>query len=337
MAGAEYLSKIRSLGLKEAQLADPNFNAIIEYAGLKPGMGLTVGNALRRVLLSSIAGYAIRNVTISGVQHEFSSIPGVKEDAQQLIMNLKKIVFKGEISKTKIALNVMGGCIVTGKNLSCSNVEVVNQDAYICALDKGFNLKLEMTLEKSVGIKLSSEVKDYDIELGAIACDSFFSPIESVNFEVVAREDGYEDLRLQIVTNGSISSQEAFDHALSLLQDQLGKHSAENNTKQTVAIATGTKRLDVLSPNLFLKIEDLPDMSVRILRCLKLLGVVYVGDLVKMSSKTLMKEPNFGENSLNKLMEKLAPMGLSLDMEIPGWPPENLASKAEEIGSKSIL
>ncbi len=333
-----YLSKIKSLGLREQNLADENFSAIIEYTNLKRGMGTTVGNALRRVLLSSVQGYAIRSVTISGIQHEFSSIPGVKEDAQQLIINLKKIIFKGEISKTKANLNIVGPCVVTGADIACSNVSVVNADAYICSLDKGFNIKLEMNIEKSSGIKLASSIKDYEIELGAIACDSFFSPVESVNFEVQEHEtDGYEDLRLHIITNGSVSPNEAFQYSLNLLMEQFSKHAGFDQSARSSASTSGTKRMDVLSPNLFLKIEDLPDISTRTLRCLKMLGIVYVGDLVKVSKDTLMKEPNFGENSLNRLLEKLSSMGLTLDMNIPGWPPENLVAKAEEIRNNSVL
>lgn len=332
-----YLSKIKSLGLREQNLADENFSAIIEYTNLKRGMGTTIGNALRRVLLSSVQGYGIRCVTISGIQHEFSAIPGVKEDAQQVIMNLKKIIFKGEISKTKATLNIVGPCIVTGADIACSNVSVVNSDAYICSLDKGFNLKLEMNIEKSAGIKLANATKDYEIELGAIACDAFFNPIESVNFEVQEHEtDGYEDVRMHIVTNGSITPNEAFQYSLNLLMEQLGKHAGFDESARVTAL-TNTKRMDVLSPNLFLKIEDLPDISTRTLRCLKMLGIVYVGDLVKVSRETLMNEPNFGENSLNKLLEKLAAMGLTLDMNIPGWPPENLAAKAEDIRNNSTL
>ena len=333
-----YLSKIKSLGLREQNLADENFSAIIEYTNLKRGMGTTVGNALRRVLLGAVPGYAIRCVTISGVQHEFSSIPGVKEDAQQSIMNLKKIIFKGEISKTKATLNIVGPCTVTGADIACSNVQVVNPDAYICSLDKGFNLKLEMNVEKSTGIKLASNTKDYEIELGAIACDAFFCPVESVNFEVHEHETGgCEDLRLHVVTNGSITPNEAFQYSLNLLMEQFSKHAGFDETARPAATAVGAKRMDVLSPNLFLKIEDLPDISTRTLRCLKMLGIVYVGDLVKVSKDTLMKEPNFGENSLNKLLEKLATMGLTLDMNIPGWPPENLAAKAEDIRNSSVL
>jgi len=333
-----YLSKIKSLGLREQNLADENFSAIVEYSNLKRGMGTTIGNALRRVLLGTVPGYAVRHVTISGVQHEFATIPGVKEDAQQVIMNLKKIIFKGEISKTKATLNIVGPCVVTGADIACSNIHVVNPDNYICSLDKGFNLKLEMNLEKSSGIKLANNMKDYEMELGAIACDAFFCPIESVNFEVIEHEtDGYEDLRMHIVTNGSITPNEAFQYSLTLLLEQLGKHAGFDESARPVTSTVSAKRMDVLSPNLFLKIEDLPDISTRTLRCLKMLGMVYVGDLVKISKETLMKEPNFGENSLNKLLEKLSSMGLTLDMNIPGWPPENLASKAEDIRNNSVL
>lgn len=337
---AEYLAKIKSLGLREQNLADDNFRDVIEYQRIKRGMGVTLGNALRRVLLRSVPGYAMRYVNISGAQHEFLAIPGVKEDAQELIMNLKKIVFKGEISKAKASLNLVGPCLVTAADITCSNISVVNTDLVICTLDKGFNLKLEMSLEKNSGIKLiSKNPKDHDMELNAIPCDAFFSPIEGVNFEINEYEsEDYEDLKLEIITNGSITPKEAFNYSLNLLMEQLGKCSELNGElNQMASNAHNVKRMDVLSPNLFLKIEDLPDISTRTLRCLKLLGIVFVGDLVKMSKETLMNEPNFGENSLNKLLEKLSSMGLTLDMNIPNWSPEDLSDKAENIRNNSIL
>lgn len=334
----EYLSKIKSLGLNEQNMLDENYSAVIKYENLKSGMGVTIGNSLRRVLLSHIAGYGIRSVTISGVQHEFSVIPGLKEDVQQLIMNLKKLVFKGEISKTKANLNIVGPCVIKGSDIGCANISVVNPELYIGSLDKGFNLKLEMSLEKSTGIKLANNIKDYEIELGAIACDAFFSPIVSVNFESNTHEaDGYEDLNIHIVTDGSITPHAAFEAALGMFMEQLNKHTNTNISTAPSYNQPAIKRVDVLSPNLFLRVEDLPDISTRTLRCLKLLGIVYIGDLVKVSKETLMNEPNFGENSLNKLVEKLNAMGLTLGMDIPGWPPENLATKAEEIRNNSSL
>lgn len=337
---SDYLSKIKSLGLQEQNLADENFSAVITYENLKRSMGVTIGNALRRVLLSSVPGYAIRSVTIVGAQHEFTSIPGLKEDAQQLLMNLKKLIFKGDISKTKASLNLVGPCNITGADVTCSNIHVVNPDLYLGSLDKGFNLKLEMNIEKGIGIKLANQVKDYEVDLGSIVCDSFFSPIVNVNFEVQEHEtDPYEDLKLHIVTNGSITPKDAFEYALGLLMEQLGKNGkgAAIESDEQPSNSVNLKRVDILSPNLFLRVEDLPDISTRTLRCLKLLGIVYVGDLVKISKETLMNEPNFGENSLNKLLEKLSSMGLGLGMDLPNWPPENLTEKAEEIRKSSVL
>jgi DNA-directed RNA polymerase subunit alpha len=335
----EYLSKIKALGLREQNLNDENFRDIIQYTRIKRGMGVTIGNALRRILLRNIPGYGMRYVNIFGIAHEFCSIPGVKEDAQELIMNLKKVVFKGEISKAKASLNLVGPLIVKAGDITCSNISVVNPELVICALDKGFNLKLEMHLEKNSGIKLISKTqKDDDIELNAIPCDAFFSPIENVNFNVSEYEaEDYEDLELEILTNGSISAKDAFQYAYNLFVNQLAKcGELSGEVKQSVS-ANNSKRMEVLSPNLFLKIEDLPDISTRTLRCLKLLGVVFVGDLVKMSKEALMNEPNFGENSLNRLLEKLGSMGLTLDMNIPNWPPEDLAQKAEAIKNNSLL
>jgi DNA-directed RNA polymerase subunit alpha len=332
---SDYLSKIKFLGLKEQQLNDENFSAVVEYNNLKSGMGTTIGNALRRVLLGHIPGYSIRSVAIAGIHHEFSAVPGVKEDAQQLIMNLKKVVFKGEISKTKASISTVKAGIVTAADIVCSNMVIVNPDAYLCTLSEGFNLKLEMNLEKGVGIVLASQVKDYEIEVGSIACDAFFSPIENVNFEVQSIENGYENLKITIISNGSVKPVEAFKYALGLTIEQFGKQEYYSVESKSNA-ANRTKKIDVLNPNLFLKIEDLPEIPTRAVKCLKMLGAVFVGDLVKLSKETLMNEPNFGENSLNKLSEKLATIGLSLGMDLPGWPPENLEAKSDDIRSNFI-
>lgn len=333
---SDYLSKIKSLGLKEQALKDENFTALIEYSNLKPGMGTTIGNALRRVLLGHVPGYAIRCVNIAGIQHEFSAIAGVKEDAQQVIMNLKKVVFKGEISKAKVSIATVKSGIVTAADIQCSNVQVVNPDVYICSLSEGFQLKLEITIEKGVGVSLATQMKDYEIEIGAIACDAFFNPIESVNFEIQPLEGGNENLQLHIVTNGSIKPIDAFKYALNLVIEQFSKQDlCEIDSK--ICKTAKTKKVDVLNPNLFLKIEDLPEIPTRAVKCLKMLGAVFVGDLVRLSKETLMNEPNFGENSLNKLSEKLATIGLSLGMDIPGWPPENLESKSDDIRNNFML
>jgi len=331
-----YLAKIRSLGFKEQVLNDENFSAIVEYSNLKPGMGTTVGNAIRRVLLGHVPGYAIRCVNIAGIQHEFSSIAGVKEDAQQLIMNLKKVVFKGEISKAKIVISTVKSGVVTAADIQCTNVQVVNQDVYICSLSEGFSLKLEATIEKGVGVSLANQVKDYEIEVGAIACDAFFCPVESVNFEVQPLEGGNENLHIHILTNGSIKPLDAFKFALTLVIEQLTKQDLFEIDPKLCSV-NKTKKADVLNPNLFLRIEDLPEIPTRAVKCLKMLGAVFVGDLVRLSRETLMNEPNFGENSLNKLSEKLATIGLSLGMDIPGWPPEDLESKSEDIRNNFVL
>lgn len=336
---SNYLSKIKYFGLEEQHLVDENFSAVIEYSNIKLGMGNTIGNSLRRVLLSSVPGYAIKNVTIAGIQHEFTAIPGVKEDAQRLIMNLKKVIFKGDISKSKATILFSGPGEVRASDISCSNISVVNPDLYICSIDKGFNLKAELFVEKGCGVKLTSTSKDYEIEIGSILCDAFFSPIVSVNFEVIENESSNsESLHIHIVTNGSIAPKDAFKYALELFMDQLSKNAYAEKEKDEISLEEKKEAsVQTLSPNLFLRIDDLPDLPTRTLRCLKMLGVVYVGDVVKLTRERLMNEPNFGENSLNKLIEKLEAMELSLGMNIVGWPPENLEEKAEAIRNKSVL
>ncbi len=326
--------KLKAIALKQKNLEDPDFFQIIEYKDLKKGMGVTIGNTLRRILLSYIPGYAIKNVTVSGIQHEFSSISGVKEDTALIISNLKKVILKSDVKKSSLILNLQGPCVVTAKDLKSSNFIIVNPDAYICTIDKGFHLSLEAFVEKGVGITLASELNDHSVEVGSIVCDSFFSPVENVNFEVVNTPQGSENLYLSILTNGSISPLEAFNLACEILDEQISKTAV---LKRQVAVAETVVNRELHSPSLYLQIEDLPDLSTRMIKCLKMLGVIYVGDLVKLSKETLMNEPNFGENSLNKLISKLNSLGLDLGMQLDNWPPANLSQKAKEIMNNSVL
>lgn len=300
-----------------------------EYAyRVTKGMGTTLGNSLRRTLFSQIPGNAIRYVVINGLNHEFSSIPGVKESAQELIMNLRKIVFKGEAEFARATLNVTQGGEVFASDVRCMSYSVVNEDLYLCTLEEAFSLKLEMHVERGVGIILARDVDPSQYSLDSIICDSFFNPIRKVNFEVQQIENNTreESLIFSIHTNGALTPDEAMDLSIDLWRKEMSKISE----KMIIALNEdiGYKPTRVLSDTLYYKISSIQGMTTRILNCIKSLNIKYVGELVQFTQKELLEKPNFGENSLNQLVELLGNIGLSLGMDVTGWEPP--VDEAEE-------
>lgn len=333
----DYLTIAREFGIKQAQMEDSNFCDIINYNDIKKGMGITIGNALRRVLLDKVPGCAITSLKIAGIQHEFSVIPGVKEDVQQLIMNLKKVVFKSDVNSLKATLNVSKEGVVTAGDISVSSCEVINKEIYICSIEKGFELKVELLIEKGIGIKRASHKLNHDTEIGSIALNAFFSPVISVNFKVEEKENMHlEDLDVEIITNGSIAPKEAFNYALDLLYDQFNKTSAIEKSEEVVNHSKSEVVMETISPSLYIEIKNISGFSGRILNCFKQLGIVYVGDLVQYSKEDLLNSPNFWENSLNTVVDVLSTMDLELGMKI-NWPPKDLEEKVKEINSKAII
>jgi len=319
---SNFMTKLQSFGIANKKMDNPQFFQIFYYKNLRKGMGLTIGNCLRRTLLSCVPGYAIRSCTIDGVQHEFSAIDGIKESAQELIMNLKKVVFSGQEREVFAELSVNKAGDVYADSIVGSNVDVVNKDLYICSVSKSFDLKIRMQIEKSVGIILSSDVKDGEFEIGSIVCDSFFSPIEHVNFEVVEKEgyQDFEELKLSILTNGSISAEEAHQFALNVISEEFSKgtlkfEETKSNYVYDHKAQVKNAKINITPRHLDLKIEDL-ELSNRVISCLKSNNVYYVGQLVQCTEDDLMKHPNFGKNSLKLLTEKLTTLGLTLGMEV---------------------
>ncbi len=298
-----------------------------EFRPLEPGYGLTIGNALRRVLLSSLEGFAITSVKIEGVEHEFSSISGVVEDVTEIILNLKQIRLKQQIedeSSEKVTVRFDGKDKFTagdiGKNLA--SFQVLNPDLVICNLDKSVNLEMELTIEKGRGYVPSEENKKATAPLGTIFIDSVFTPIKNVKFSVenfrVEQKTDYEKLVFEIVTDGSIHPKDALTEAAKILIQHFMLFADENVTfEQTESENThefdeGTLHMRQL---LKTKLTDL-ELSVRALNCLKTAEVETLGELVSFNKSDLLKFRNFGKKSLTELEEMVLVKGLNFGMDV---------------------
>jgi len=328
------LIKPQKVEITPGQRADREATVVVEP--LERGFGVTLGNALRRVLLSSLQGAAITSVQIDGVLHEFSSIPGVREDVTDIVLNLKTLALKvhGEGTK-RLYLRVQGPAVVTAGMIEHGHdVEIVDSDHLICHLDEGARLSMEMTATTGRGYVPAAQLKSEDAPIGLIAVDAIFSPVRKVAYRVenarVGQQTDYDRLVMTIETDGSVTPEEALSCAARILQDQLNPFIT---FEEVAATQPAEKKPELpFNPNLLRKVEEL-ELSVRSMNCLRNDNIVYIGDLVQKTEAELLRTPNFGRKSLNEIKEVLAQMGLHLGMEVPGWPPENieeLARKLEE-------
>ena len=284
------------------------------------GFGTTIGNSLRRVLLSSIEGAAITAVRIEGVEHEFSPIPGVVEDATDIILNLKQIPFKliGDAVKT-VRLNVESpGHVRSGQIETDADVEVLDRDVHVATVSEGGKLQIEMRLKTGRGYVSADKNFDEDLALGYIPIDSVHSPVRKVNFQVEAARLGqmtdYDKLTLEVWTNGAVSPQDAIGYAAKLLKDHMTIFiNFEESPEQAEEIAE--RGLDKMGEVLNRSVEEL-ELSVRSYNCLKNANIQTIGELVQKTEAEMLRTKNFGRKSLNEIKEILANMGLSLGMRI---------------------
>jgi len=284
------------------------------------GFGTTVGNSLRRVLLSSIEGAAITAVRIEGVEHEFSPIPGVVEDATDIILNLKQIPFKitGEGIKT-VRLSVdHPGDVRSGQIESDADVEVLDRDVHVATVSEGGKLSIEMRLKVGRGYVSADKNFDEDLALGYIPIDSVHSPVRKVNFAVEAARLGqmtdYDKLTLEVWTNGAVSPQDSIGYAAKLLKDHMSIFiNFEEVPEQTEEISE--RGMDKMNEVLNRSVEEL-ELSVRSYNCLKNANIQTIGELVQKTEAEMLRTKNFGRKSLNEIKEILANMGLSLGMRI---------------------
>jgi DNA-directed RNA polymerase subunit alpha len=312
---------------KVIMIDSSEFEGKFEFRPLEPGYGLTVGNALRRVLLSSLEGFAITSIKLENVDHEFSTISGVVEDVTEIILNLKQVRFKRQIEDTeeeKVSISIGGQEQLKAADFQkfISGFQVLNPDLVICNLEKSVQLNIEVTIEKGRGYVPAEENKKNNTELGVIAIDSIFTPIKNVKYSIenfrVEQKTDYEKLVFEIISDGSIHPKDALTEAAKTLIHHFLLFSDERITLEADEIAqTETYDEESLHMRQLLKTKLVDmDLSVRALNCLKAAEVDTLGDLVSYNKNDLMKFRNFGKKSLTELEELVVLKGLSFGMDL---------------------
>ena len=312
---------------KVIMIDSSEFEGKFEFRPLEPGYGLTVGNALRRVLLSSLEGFAITSVKIENIDHEFSTIPGIVEDVTEIILNLKQVRFKRQIEdieNEKVSITIGGQDQLKASDFQkfISGFQVLNTDLVICNLEKSVQLNMELTIEKGRGYVPAEENKKMDVELGTIAIDSIYTPVKNVKFSIenyrVEQKTDYEKLVFEIITDGSLHPKDALTEAAKTLIHHFLLFSDERITLEADEIAqTETYDEESLHMRQLLKTKLIDmDLSVRALNCLKAAEVDTLGDLVSYNKNDLMKFRNFGKKSLTELEELVILKGLSFGMNL---------------------
>ena len=311
---------------------DPKRIATVVAEPLERGFGTTLGNSLRRVLLSSLQGAAVTAIHIDGVLHEFSSIPGVREDVTDIVLNVKTIAIKmqGEGAKRMTLRKTGPGLVTAGDINTVGDVQILNPELVLCTLDEGAEIRMEFTVATGKGYVPAERNRPEDAPIGLIPVDSLYSPVRKVSYKVENTREGqildYDKLTMTIETNGALTPDDSVAYAARILQDQLNVFVNFEEPRKEVA--------QEIIPDLafnpaFLKKVDELELSVRSANCLKNDNIVYIGDLVQKSEAEMLRTPNFGRKSLNEIKEVLAQMGLHLGMEVPGWPPENIDELAK--------
>ena len=301
---------------------------------LERGFGVTLGNALRRVLLSSLQGAAVTAIQIDGVVHEFSSLEGVREDVVDIVLNIKQLALRMHAEGPKrMTLRATGpGAVTAGQIDVPSDIEVLNPDHVICTLDDGASVRMELTVQNGKGYVASELNRPEDAPIGLIAVDALYSPVKRVAYRVEPTRQGqsldYDKLILEVETNGAVSPVDAVAYASRILQDQLQIFITFDEPKKAVEAVDGKPDLP-FNPALLKKVDEL-ELSVRSANCLKNDNIVYIGDLIQKTEGEMLRTPNFGRKSLNEIKEVLATMGLSLGMDVPNWPPENIEDLAKK-------
>jgi DNA-directed RNA polymerase subunit alpha len=290
---------------------------------LERGFGITLGNALRRVLLSSLQGAAITAVKIDGALHEFTSVPDVVEDVTEIVLNLKEVVCKAHSPKTHVVrIDKEGPCEVTAGDIQVTDqIEILNPKHVICTVAKGGRFSAELTINVGRGYVPAERNKTPGMPIGTTAIDGIFSPIRKVNYTVTNARVGqitdYDKLTLEVWTNGSVRPQDAVAYAAKILKDQLSIFINFEEEEETSTLAASDD--EPLNENLFRSVEEL-ELSVRSANCLQNANIHLIGELVQKTEADMLKTKNFGRKSLKEIKEILADMGLSLGMKIDSWP-----------------
>jgi len=332
-------------GLEIKTSGDPKRRATFVAEPLERGFGLTLGNALRRVLLSSLQGAAVTAIRIENVLHEFSSLAGVREDVTDIVLNVKQIALKMEgDGPRRLQLNATGPAEVkAGDIVVTGDMAVMNPDLVICHFDEGASFNMELTVDNGKGYVPAVNNRPADAPIGLVPVDALFSPVRQVAYKVenarIGQELDYDRLNLTIETDGTVSPEDAVAYAARILQDQLQlfvhfedqmpSAAPSGSTGAGASADEGEGDTNQINRYLLKKVDEL-ELSVRSANCLKNDNIIYIGDLVQKTEAEMLRTPNFGRKSLNEIKEVLSSMGLRLGMDIPGWPPENI----EEIAKK---
>ncbi|AFE10227.1 DNA-directed RNA polymerase subunit alpha [Corallococcus interemptor] len=299
---------------------------------LERGFGTTLGNSLRRVLLSSLQGAAITSVKIEGVDHEFTTIPEVAEDVTDVVLNLKEVLLRMHTNETKtLRIEVEGPKEVkAGDLIADQDVEILNPGHHICTVSEGGKVRMELTCRRGRGYVPASTNKVPGAPIGTIPIDSLFSPIRKVNYQVtnarVGQVTDYDKLSLEVWTDGSVVPQDAVAYAAKIIKEQLTVFVNFDETEEPV-VAEAPKEEAKLNENLFRSVDEL-ELSVRSANCLQQANIKSIGDLVQRTEAEMLKTKNFGRKSLKEIKEILAEMGLSLGMKLENWPPKNAPAPA---------
>ena len=336
---------------RKAQAGDARRKGVFVAEPLERGFGMTLGNSLRRVLLSSLQGAAVTSIKIEGVLHEFSSLAGVREDVTDIVLNVKQIALKMEGEGPKrLQLSATGpGEVTAGQIAATGDIEITNPDLVLCHLDDGATFNMELTVDVGKGYVPSQANRPADAPIGLIPIDALYSPVRQVAYKIentrVGQELDYDKLTLTIETDGTVSPEDALAFAARILQDQLQLfvhfddsmvRSAPSGMIGGAAPASASAEAQIaadtnqLNRYLLKKVDEL-ELSVRSANCLKNDNIIYIGDLVQKTEAEMLRTPNFGRKSLNEIKEVLASMGLRLGMDIPGWPPENIEEMAKKL------
>lgn len=335
------LKKPNNLEIKSG--VDPRRKATFVAEPLERGFGLTLGNALRRVLLSSLQGAAITSIKIENVLHEFSSLAGVREDVTDIVLNVKQIALRMEGEGPKrLQLSATGPGVVTAGDIAVTgDIEVMNKGLVICNLDEGATFNMELTADTGKGYVPSVSNRPDDAPIGLIPIDSLYSPVRQVSYKVenarVGQELDFDRLSLSIETDGTVTPEDAVAYAARILQDQLTlfvhfEDLLPHGSSPMIGAAAPAEENESNQLNRYLlkKVDEL-ELSVRSANCLKNDNIIYIGDLVQKTEAEMLRTPNFGRKSLNEIKEVLSSMGLRLGMDIPGWPPENIEEMARKL------
>lgn len=326
---------IKPIRLDVSPGTDTRHEAVIVAEPLERGFGLTLGNAMRRVLLSSLQGAAVTSFQIEGVLHEFSSLPGVREDVTDIVLNVKAMALRMHSEGPKrMSLTATGPGEITADQIETGHdVEIMNPGHVLMTLDQGARVVMEFMVEAGKGYVPGTQHRESDDPIGRIPIDALFSPVRRVAYQVgnarVGERTDLDKLTMHVETNGAVSPEDAVALAARILQDQLQMFV---NFEEPIQAQPEERREEDLEFNRYLlrKVDEL-ELSVRSANCLKNDNIIYIGDLVQKTEAEMLRTPNFGRKSLNEIKVVLTQMDLHLGMEISNWPPENIEEMAKKL------